>query len=208
MRFRSIVVAVAAILALGGLSAYAASSHSQGSLATATVQAPLHAESTNLLATATPIPIGSFLPRVTTSLPLTNTTTTTTTTTTTVAQQAETCETAEPAEAAETGEDAAEATEPAEAAETADQDTGENATTEDNDRAEQACQPPSAACVDALAALKALQTADRTEDAAEVKPTTDAARDADKTEDAAEKQAKRTAVRAVIAACGHGEHGD
>ncbi|TMD04842.1 MAG: hypothetical protein E6J01_12000 [Chloroflexi bacterium] len=207
MRFRSIVVAVAAILALGGLSVYAASSHS---LATATTQGPLHADSTDLQATATPIPIVSFLPRVSTSLPLTNTTTTTTTTaTTTVAQQAETCETAEPAEAAETGEDAAEATEPAETAETADQDTGENATTEeDNDQAEAACTPPSAACVDALAALKALQTADRTEDAAEVKPTTDATRDADKIEDAAEKLAKRTAMQAVIAACGHGEHGD
>ena len=202
MRFRSIVVAVAAILALGGLSAYAASSHSQSSLATATVQAPLHADSTNTQATATPIPLVSLLPRVSTLLPLTNTPTTTTTTTTTVAQQTQTtCETKE------NDEDAGEAAEPGETAEQADEDTAENGAAEDNDEAA-ACQPPSAACVDARAALKTLLTADRAEDAAEVKPTTDAAKAADKVEDAAEKLAKHTAVRAVAAACGHGEHDD
>jgi hypothetical protein len=192
MRFRSIVVAVAAILALGGLSAYAASSHGQSSLATATTQAPLHADNTNTQATATPLPLLTLLPRVSTSLPLTNTTTTTTTTTT-VAQQTETCETAE---AAETGDDDAEATEPAETAEANDQD-------------EAACTPPSAACVDALNALKALATADLTEDASEVKPTTDEAKAADKIEDAAEKLAKHNAILAAVAACGgHFEHGD
>jgi hypothetical protein len=134
-------------------------------------------------------------------------TNTTTTTTTTVAQnQTTTCETDK---AAETGEDAAEATEPAETAETADENTGENDTAEANDQDEAACTPPTAACVDALNAVKALATADLTEDASEVKPTTDEAKAADKIEDAAEKLAKHNAILAAVAACGgHFEHGD
>lgn len=222
MRFRSIVPAVVAALAVGGFSAYAANSHSSNAstrTATALVQTQIHSERLHANASDTITPIGGILPIIPPgTVPNTGTQTATQTLVQVhVAVQAQAtqgtdCETGEK-DSQDEGDSAQAqgATETESGDQTRSGDQNEAATegtgAASQDETQAACVPPTAACIAARDALKALAAADKTEDRAEPKPTTDAEIAADKTEDAADKQALKTAVQAVIAACG-GQHED
>lgn len=226
MRFRSIVPAVVAALAVGGFSAYAANSHGSTAsthTATAFVQTQIHSERQRANASDTITPIGGILPIIPPgNVPNTGTQAATQTLVQVHVQaqatQGTDCETGEKdnqdegdnAQAQGTTEtESGDQTESGGQTQSGDQNEataeGNGAASEDETQA--ACVPPTAACIAARDALKALAAADKTEDQAETKPKTDAEKAADQTEDASEKQAVKTAVAAVIAACG-GRHED
>lgn len=202
MRIRSIVIALAAVIAVGGFSAYAANSHglAVSILArTTTAQGVLHGEAVSDLASLHGVTRSAAVRAATPK-------------TKAEATESEACEAAEAALKTDKTEDVSEhaATTVTTAATVAtkatdrSEDLLERARAEaERDSVKAACAPVtlSAACQAAIDALKALRTADRAEDKAETRPTTAAQRAADRTEDAAERQARLAAVRAMVAAC-------
>lgn len=201
MRKRSILVALTAALAVGGFSAYAANTQ--------------HGSTVSVFARTTTLEGAdrgdavSDVARVQGALRSTTFRTGAPKSRKEEAKESAACETAENAlaalRAADRSEDKAEHAAAATAAKGTDktEDRTERAmVVADREAVEAACRPKlSAACISAIDALKALRSADRAEDAAEVRPTTAAARAADRIEDAAERQAHLTAVRNVVAAC-------
>jgi hypothetical protein len=199
MRIRSILIALAAALAVGAFSAYAANSHGltvSTFAKTTTLQGAVRGDAMSDLAS---LQGATRMVTFRTGVAKTKN----------EATESTTCAAAENALAAlgtaDRAEDKTEHSANTAATKAADrtEDQTERATAEAaRDAVEAACRPArTAACTAAIDALKALLKADRAEDMAEVKPDTAAARAADRTEDAAERQARLTAVRAVAAAC-------
>jgi len=203
MHIRSILIALAAVIAVGGFSAYAANTHGAAvsTLArTTTAQGVLHGEAVSDLASVQGTTRSTAVRAATPK-------------TKTEATESEACEAAEAALKTDKPEDISEhaATTATTAGTVAtkatdrSEDLLERARAEaDRDAVEAACPPVtlSPACQTAIDALKALRTADRAEDSAETRPTTAAEKAADRTEDAAERQPFVAAIRAIVAACG------
>jgi ATP-dependent Lon protease len=213
MRFRSIVPAVVAALAVGGFSAYAANSHSSTArthTATALVQPQIHSERRGANAGSTITPIGAILPLIQpTTVPNTGTQVATQALVQVHTQAQAQVQATEGTNCEAAEQDKQDEGDNAQAQGTTETESGDQneATTDSEDETQAACVPPTAACVSARDALKALVAAGVTEDQSEQQPTTDAAKAADLTEDASERQLLKTAFAAVIAACG-GQHGD